>query len=377
MLLTTSSIANRISSGVQHDGLRQAGHQVAATHFRLALVFRLGRRTDRDLDFLGGAFADRDAVLATHVGLDRGVDVERADPHGLQGDDATEADDGRLGRTATDVDDHVADGLVDGQVGADRGGHRLLDQLGIGGTGTAGGVGDGATLDLGDGRRHTDDDLRAGEAADTDALQQQTDHPLGDLEVGDGTAAQRAHGDDVAGRAADHLPRLAAGGQHLTRLAVERDHRGLVEDDALALHVHQRVGGAEVDREVACHGSAPRPVLVVARAHTIHHFTASLWREGVDVLAEADHARLVPRATAGEHRDQSDDDDDSDADDDTDHADTLSEDEEDDRDEVDDGSTEGTSDGATSSWAPVPQSAPSAQTSCFQMGALALSASIA
>ena len=140
-----------------------------------------------------------------------------------------------------------------GQVGADRRGHRLLDEVGVGGAGAAGGVGDGAPFDLGDRRRHADHDLRAGEPADADALQQQPDHPLGDLEVGDRAAPQRPHRDDVAGRAADHLPRLAAGGQHLAGLAVEGDDRRLVEHDAAALHVDERVGGAEVDGEVTSH----------------------------------------------------------------------------------------------------------------------------
>ena len=56
-----------------------------------------------------------------------------------------------LGCATADVDDHVAHGFVNGQVGADSGGHGLFDQLCIGRAGTAGGVGDGATLDLGDG----------------------------------------------------------------------------------------------------------------------------------------------------------------------------------------------------------------------------------
>ena len=34
------------------------------------------------------------------------------------------------------------------------------------------------------------------------------------------------------------------------RLVADRDDRGLVEDDALAAHVDEGVGGAEVDREV-------------------------------------------------------------------------------------------------------------------------------
>ena len=96
------------------------------------------------------------------------------------------------------------------------------------------------------------------EAADAGPLQQQADHALGDVEVGDGALAQRAHGDDVAGGAADHLPRLVAHGQHVAALLVERDHRRLVEDDALALGVDERVGRAEVDGEVAGHSTSPR-----------------------------------------------------------------------------------------------------------------------
>jgi len=122
------------------------------------------------------------------------------------GADAAEAKNrGPVGAPA-DGDDNVADGLVDRQVGADRGSHRLLDQVGVGSAGPTGGVGDGASLDLGDRRRHADDDLRPGEAADPDALQQQADHALGDLEVGDGAAAQRADRHEVARRSTDHPP---------------------------------------------------------------------------------------------------------------------------------------------------------------------------
>ena len=183
-------------------------------------------------------------MLAAYIGLDCGVDVEAADTHGLEGDDTTQADDRGLAGATADVDHHVADRLVDRKVGTDGRGHRLLDQLGIGGTGSPGGVGDGATLNLGDRRGHADDHLRPGEPADTDSLQQEADHPLGDLEVGDRPAAQRPHGHDVAGGAPDHLPRLASGGEHLTGLPVEGDDRGLVEHDALALHVDEGVGGA-------------------------------------------------------------------------------------------------------------------------------------
>ena len=58
--------------------------------------------------------------------------------------------------------------------------------------------------------------------------------PLGDLEVGDGAAPQGAHGHDVPGRAADHLPRLVTDREHLVGAVVERDDRRLVDNDAFA-----------------------------------------------------------------------------------------------------------------------------------------------
>ena len=95
--------------------------------------------------------------------------------------------------------------------------------------------------------------LRAREAAAVVHLADEVlDHLLGDFEVGDHAVAQRPDRLDVAGRAADHLLGLFADGEDLLAPAIDGDrhHRGLVQHDPLALDVHQRVGGAEVDRHV-------------------------------------------------------------------------------------------------------------------------------
>ena len=89
----------------------------------------------------------------------------------------------------------------------------------------------------------------------SDSLHQQTDHALCDVEVGDGAATQGPHRHDVAGRAPDHLPRLVAHRQHVSRAAVQGDDGRLVEDDASSALVDEGVRRTEVDGQVACRGS--------------------------------------------------------------------------------------------------------------------------
>ena len=78
------------------------------------------------------------------------------------------------------------------------------------------------------------------------------DHLLGDFEVGDHAAAQRADGAQVGGRLAQHQLGIVADRDHL-RLAgaiFERNDRRLMNHHARPAQVDHRVGGAEVDGEV-------------------------------------------------------------------------------------------------------------------------------
>jgi hypothetical protein len=64
------------------------------------------------------------------------------------------------------------------------------------------------------------------------------EHRLGDLEVGDDAIAQRPDGTTVPGRAAEHLLRLLADGEHLlaaARVALDGDHGRLAAHDARPL----------------------------------------------------------------------------------------------------------------------------------------------
>ena len=79
-----------------------------------------------------------------------------------------------------------------GQPGADRGGHRLLDDVDPAGAGLVAGLLDRPLLDGGDAARHADDHPRLGEvAAAVHLLDEEPQHLLGRLEVGDHAVLER------------------------------------------------------------------------------------------------------------------------------------------------------------------------------------------
>ena len=237
--------------GGDDDGLRQARQHVAAAHLGLHLLGEPVAGADLELDLLGRLLADEELVLLLDVGDDRVVHLVAADAQRLRDDDAAERDHRDLGRAAADVDDHVPGRLADRQPGADRGGHRLLDQVGLARAGRERRVLDRALLDPGHARRHADDHARVREAVLVHLLDEVAQHLLGDVEVGDDAVLQRPDRRDRARRAPEHPLRLDADGVDVARALVDRDDGRLGEHDAAAADVDERVGGAEVDGHVA------------------------------------------------------------------------------------------------------------------------------
>ena len=141
---------------------------------------------------------------------------------------------------------------MDREPGADRGRHGLLDDVGAARTRRDRRLLDRALLHAGDARRDADDHARLRqEATLVHLLDEVPEHLLGDVEVGDHAVLQRAHRLDVARRASDHALGLGAHRKDGSGKGVDRDDARLVEHDAAATHVHERVRGAEVDGHVA------------------------------------------------------------------------------------------------------------------------------
>ena len=82
-------------------------------------------------------------------------------------------------------------------------------------------------------------------------LDEVAQHHLGHVEVGDDAVLERALGDYGAGGASNHALCVRANGEYAALALVDGDDGGLIDDNTLATHGNERVGGAQVDGEVA------------------------------------------------------------------------------------------------------------------------------
>ena len=187
------------------------------------------RGADGDLDVFCRTLAKEEVVLAARIGHDVLVHLITGDANASRRDNAPEARDGDLGRTATDVDDHASVRLANCKSCADGGRHRLFDEAHPTGTRLDCGVTDGALLHFGHARWNANDHAWAGgEPAPLMHLANVVaDHLLGHRRVRDHPVAKWADRHDVTGGAPEHALRLCAYRKDLAAFGLNCDHRWL------------------------------------------------------------------------------------------------------------------------------------------------------
>ena len=207
------------------------------------------------LDALGAGFADQQILVAADIGDDRLVHLVAADAHTARIDDAAQRQHRDFRRAAADIHHHRAGGFGDRQAGADGGRHRFFDQKDAARAGRQSRFLNRAAFHRGRAGGHADDDHGIGEgAAVMHFADEMLDHFFGDFEIGDDAVAQRADGLDIAGRAAQHQLGLVADGAHGLLAAAGGDgghHRRLIQHDAPAFDIDQRIRRPKIDGHVA------------------------------------------------------------------------------------------------------------------------------
>ena len=100
-----------------------------AAHIHGGVVVGIVREggADTDLDVLGGALAHHQVVHLLEIDADGVTEFVASHPHRLAQHGATQAEHRHFSGAASDINNHGANRLGDGQTGADGGRHRLID----------------------------------------------------------------------------------------------------------------------------------------------------------------------------------------------------------------------------------------------------------
>ena len=206
---------------------------------------------DFHFDVFGRALTHQHVVLALQIGGNGFVHFIAGDPHRTAVNNSGKGDDGNIRSAAADVHDHAPGRLGNGQARANGRHHRLLHQKDFTSPGTHGGILDGAFFHLGNFRGHADHDARVNEhGAVMRLLDKVIQHLFRHLKVGDDTIFQGANGNDVTGRAPQHLLGIAPHGFDIPIDLIDGDDGRLIDYNSLALGKHQGIGGAQVNGEV-------------------------------------------------------------------------------------------------------------------------------
>src|SRR5665213_12582 len=224
-------------------------NQVSALYIHLTLVANRVGRSDLNLDLFRGGLADEQAMVLAHELENRLIQLVTASTDGSVADDAGKRDYGNFRSSPANVDYHIAGGRIHRKTDADGSSHRLRDHHHFLGARTQCRVANGALLDLRDPGGNADDDPRLDpeHVVLDDEREEIPQHFLGHVEVGDNTVFHRSHRNDVFGRATEHALGLEAYALDLFGLAIERNDGRLVENDALAFDVDERVRRPQVN----------------------------------------------------------------------------------------------------------------------------------
>ena len=253
-------------------------------------------RSDGYLYLFGALFADQHFKFVANMAHDICIEFVAGDAHVARVDKPAHAHDPDIRGTSADIYHHVPRRFMDRQFDADRGREWLFYHVHFACAGSACGVAHGAYFDRSDSRRHADHHARTEQCfvSRLRFIDEIREHLRCHLEIRYDTIYDRFQCLNMLGCTPHHVLGLLTDGDHLARFCIECDDRGLIDDDAAAAHIHQRIGRAEVYADVV--GEEPQ-YLIFPPAQTIHDsFTQCL-----DNLALGHDVRLAVASSRNFH----------------------------------------------------------------------------
>ena len=236
--------------GADGDDLGKSLTDASSLHLYVYRFRVIKNGTDLLFDRLCGSFTNQYIIFAAHVTDDRLVELVTRDLGGARHNNAAKRKNGYVGGSTANVNNHVANGGIDVQPCANGGGNRLFDQVGLLRARFACGIQHCLFLYLGNARGNADHNVRLEKEISASATNKILDHFERDLVLADNTVTQRSDRNNVAGGAAQHLLCFDAHLEDAVGVGVDRHNRGLLEHNALALHVDQNGCGTEVYADV-------------------------------------------------------------------------------------------------------------------------------
>ena len=190
-------------------------------------------------------------MLAAHILHDGLVKLVAGHLDGGGLHHTTEGDDSNIRSTAADIHHHVAVRLSNIETGTDGGSYRLFNEIDAACTSLNTGIHHGALFHLSDTGGNADDDTGFEQReASGDLVEELLEHTLGHIVIGNDALAQGTNGHDVAGGTAQHSLCLGAHFQQTAGILINCHHGGLVENNALTLHIHQNGSGTQIDTDI-------------------------------------------------------------------------------------------------------------------------------
>ena len=236
----------------KRNDLGHAGLGISALDVHAALITAGVDLSQLNLDGLRGHFADHQTVLTADIagnGLVKGIagHLQRG-----RNRNAVHTQHSDIGSTAADVHHHMTLCALDIQTRTQSGCQRFFDQVHTAGAGFDGSIDNTALFHFGDTAGNADDHTGLGRKHGSGGcgLEHSRKHPHRHFMVGNDAVTQRFHSHNIAGGTSQHIAGRRTYLQDLTGILVHRNHRGLTDNQTLAVGIDQNIGVTQVDAQV-------------------------------------------------------------------------------------------------------------------------------